>query len=89
MVLRERADAHVVGVGVERDVRGLAHEDDAVGIARAAVDARLQVVGLVREEGRALLAERAEHGPDAPEVVRHRGITIYFNMFVARIGINL
>jgi len=79
----------VVGVGVERDVRGLAHEDDAVGIARAAVDARLQVVGLVREEGRALLSERAEHGPDAFEIVRHRGITIYFNMFVARIGINL
>jgi hypothetical protein len=69
VVLRERADAHVVGVGVERDVRGLAHEDDAVGIARAAVDARLQVVGLVREEGRALLSERAEHGPDALEVV--------------------
>jgi len=59
----------VVGVGVERDVRGLAHEDDAVGGARAAVDARLQVVGLVREEGRALLSERAEHGPDALKVV--------------------
>jgi hypothetical protein len=43
----------------------------------------------VREEGRALLSERAEHGPDALEIVRHRGITIYFNMFVARIGINL
>lgn len=88
MVLRERADAHVVAVGVERDVRGLAHEDDAVGGARVAVDARLQVVGLVREEGRALLAERAEHGPDASEVVRHRGPAIYFNMFAGRVGIN-
>ena len=45
------------------------YKDDAVGVDRGRVGTRLEVVERVREEGHALLLERAEHGPDAFEVV--------------------
>lgn len=57
VVLRKRTDAHVVGVvgvGVQRELDGLAYEHNAVIVRRAVVSTRLQVVGLVREEGQAL-----------------------------------
>lgn len=54
MVLRKRADADVVGVGVQRELGGLAHEHDAVVVRSVVVRTRLQVVGLVREEGQGL-----------------------------------
>ena len=75
VVLRERADADVlarVAVGVYGDFeRGFTYKDDAVGVRGRGLRTRLEVVERVREEGHALLLERAEHGPDAFEVVRH------------------
>jgi hypothetical protein len=54
VVLRKRADADVVGVGVQRELGGLAYEHDAVVVRSVVVRTRLQVVGLVREEGQGL-----------------------------------
>lgn len=75
MILRERADPDVlvrVAVRVYGDFeRGFTYEDDAVGVRGRGLRTRLEVVERVREEGLALLPERAEHGPDAFEVVRH------------------
>lgn len=73
MVLRERADPDVlvrVAVRVHGDFEGsFTYEDDAAGVEGGRVGTRLEVVERVREEGHALLPERAEHGPDAFEVV--------------------
>ena len=75
MVLGKWADPDVlvrVAVGVDGDFEwGFADEDDAVGVRGRGLRTRLEVVERVREEGHALLLERAEHGPDAFEVVRH------------------
>ena len=73
VVLGERADPDVlvrVAVRVYGDFEGsFTYKDDAVGVEGGRVGARLEVVERVREEGHALLLERAEHGPDAFEVV--------------------